>query len=114
MNRGSQEKRIEGTDACRRKVEKVRREGFAAPSRVTVSVEECERLVRERAGTGRPLTTWRGEWSKKEVCYTDDVVGYCVDREGRESRTRYFTIHYGKSGTHIVPARDEGALFDED
>lgn len=48
------------------------------------------------------------------MCYTDDVVGYCVDREGRESRTRYFTIHYGKSSTHIVPARDERALFDED
>lgn len=114
VNRGSQEKHIEGTDAYRRKVEKVRREGFAAPSRVTVSVEECERLVRERAGTGRPLTTWRGEWSKKEVCYTEDVVGYYVDREGRESRTRYFTIHYGKSGTHIVPYKDQGALFDED
>lgn len=114
VNRGSQEKHVEGTDAYRRKVEKVRADGYVAPSRVTVSVEECERLVRERAGTGRPLTTWRGEWSKKEVCSTDDVIGYYVDKEGRESRTRYFIIHYGKSGTHIVPCKDQGALFDED
>lgn len=114
INAGSQRKHIVGTDAYRRKVEKVRKEGFRAPSRVTIPVEECERLVRECAGTGHPLTDWKGEWSHKEVCSTDSVVGYYVDREGRESRTRYFTIHYGKNGTHIVPAKDEGSLFDDD
>lgn len=114
VNRGSQRKHVPGTDEYRRRAEKARREGYAAPSRVTVSVEECERLVRERAGRGRPLLTHRGEWSKKEVCSADAVVGYYVDRNGHESRTRYFTIHYGRSGTHIVPAKDEGALFDGD
>jgi len=85
-----------------------------APSRVTVSAEECERLVRERAGTGRMETTRAGKWAGREVCSTDRVIGYYVDRNGQESKTRYFKIHYGKSGTHIVPFKDQGALFDED
>lgn len=114
VNRGSQEKHIAGTDAYRRKVEKVKADGYAAPSRIVVSVAECERLVSECAGKGRPLMTKRGTWSKQEVCSTDRVVGYYVLRDGTEFETRFFKIHYGAHGTHIVPAKDEGALFDED
>lgn len=59
-------------------------------------------------------TTQAGEWAGREVCSADMVIGYYVEKDGREGRTRYFKIHYGKSGTHIVPFKDQGALLDED
>ncbi|MEY8460130.1 phage minor capsid protein [Eggerthellaceae bacterium 24-137] len=113
VNPGKQNKHIPGTREYEAKVKSVRKQGYPAPSRLVISVEEAERLVRENAGRGH-ATIVHGAWRGREKCMADYVIGYVVGRDGSEQPTRGFTIHYSKGDAHIVPARDEGALFDED
>ena len=109
---GKQNKHIPGTKEYADKVKSAEKQGYPAPSRLVISIEEVERLIRENAGKGNPLIV-HGKWKCKEKCMTDYVIGYVVERDGTERPTRGFIIHYGKNDVHIVPANDEGALFDE-
>lgn len=109
---GKQNKHIPGTKEYADKVKSAERQGYPAPSRLIISVEEVERLVRENAGKGNPLIVHE-RWKRKEKCMIDYVIGYVVEHDGTERPTRGFIIHYGKNDVHIVPAKDEGALFDE-
>lgn len=113
VNPGKQNKHIPGTREYEAKVKSVRKRGYHAPSRLVISVEEAERLIRENAGKGN-ATIVHGVWRGREKCMADYVIGYVVGRDGAERPTRGFTIHYSKGDAHIVPARDEGALFDDD
>lgn len=74
--------------------------------------DELKRLNEVLKTGSHSATTNKGDWSKIEIASTDRVIGYYVDGEGNESPTRYFKIHYGKRDAHIVPSKDEGALFD--
>lgn len=69
--------------------------------------EEAQALVDRYAGAGDPvLFRDTGEWKRKEVVTAEKDVGIVVDPETMEEvSTNRFTIHYGKNGTHIVPAR---------
>ena len=71
------------------------------------SMEDAQALVKRYAGTGEPvLFRGTGEWKHKEVVTAEEDIGVVVDPETREKvSTNRFTIHYGKNGTHIVPAR---------
>lgn len=111
ISAGKQNKHVPGTKEYATKVEQVKKQGYRAPSRLSVSVQEAERLVRENAGKGRPTFDRKGRWNGKEVCSTRKVIGYIVDKDGNETPTRCFTIHYGKNDVHIVPAKDDGALW---
>ena len=72
------------------------------------SLETAQDLVYRFHGTGEPIFTRKGDWAKKEVVIQDDVVGVNIDiQTGAESETRRFTIHYGKNGTHVVPAKEK-------
>ncbi|WP_066661642.1 phage minor capsid protein [Denitrobacterium detoxificans] len=117
INVGAQRKHIRGTYNYKDHTEKLRKKTGKkniAPSYITISIEECERLVREFAGKGRMTMNSKG-WDKKEICHSDRIIGYNVDENGNETPTRYFKIHYSvDKGTHIVPTKDQGALFDED
>lgn len=69
--------------------------------------KEAQALVEKYHGTGRAVLTRKGEWTNKEMILAEDVIGVNVELEtGIETETRRFTIHYGKKGTHIVPAKE--------
>lgn len=70
-------------------------------------LEEAQRLVDKYSGTGRIVFTHSGEWGKKEIVGSDMLIGVAVDpKTGKEESTHRFTIHYGKNGTHLVPAKE--------
>lgn len=71
-------------------------------------VEAAQVLVARYAGTGDPKLTRAGAWTHKEFVTADKAIGVLVDQEtGQEIETRRFSIHYGKRGTHIVPAKED-------
>ena len=65
-------------------------------------------IVNTYHGTGEIILTRSGEWSNKEVITAAEDLGVEVNpTTGSETATNRATIHYGKNGTHIVPARRE-------
>ena len=64
-------------------------------------------MVERYAGTGTAVLTRKGDWANKEIILSDEVIGAAVDLEtGKAEETKKFVIHYGKSGAHIVPAKE--------
>jgi hypothetical protein len=68
-----------------------------------------QELVDMYHGTGEEKFTQSGKWKNKEVITADSNIGINIDpATGMESITNKFTIHYSKTGTHIVPAERSG------
>lgn len=67
-----------------------------------------QKLVDEYHGTGDlKITNPNKNWTKKEFIMSNKVIGYDVDPvTGEITPTRYFSIHYSKNGTHIVPRKE--------
>jgi putative phage minor capsid protein len=67
-----------------------------------------QKLVDEYHGTGDlKITNPNKNWTKKEFIMSNKVMGYDVDPvTGEITPTRYFSIHYSKNGTHIVPRKE--------
>lgn len=107
-----QNRHIPGTREYAAKVKQANAKGYAAPSRIIVSSEGAERLIRENAGKGQPIII-KGKWVGRERVMTDSLIGYVIGKDGIERPTRGFIIHYGKSDAHIVPMPDEGCLYNE-
>ncbi|MCH3972104.1 MAG: polymorphic toxin type 50 domain-containing protein [Oscillospiraceae bacterium] len=75
-------------------------------SYLIISMNEAQKLVDKFAGTGEILRDRKGAWKHQESIQTDSIIGFVVDEITREAvPTGDFKIHYGKSGTHIVPLR---------
>lgn len=71
-------------------------------------LNEAQRLVNTYAGTGVPKFDSKGRWTKKEFITLDRAIGVDINQEtGIRQETNRFSIHYGKKGTHIVPAQKE-------
>lgn len=68
----------------------------------------AQEIVNTYHGTGEIILTRSGEWSNKEVITAAEDLGVEVNpTTGSETATNRATIHYGKNGTHVVPARRE-------
>ena len=66
---------------------------------------DAQRLVDKYHGTGRPEISMSGIWKNVETVTADRNIGVNINPEtGEETVTNRFTIHYSKTGTHIVPA----------
>ncbi len=76
-------------------------------SRLTVGIDEAQRLVNELRGTGEPIFDRNGAWVRKERVVCSKYVGIHVDLNGNETRTKRLTIHYSATGSHIVPGKDD-------
>lgn len=77
-------------------------------SRLTIGLDDVQRLVDELKGTGDPIFDKSGEWMRKERVEGKQFIGIHVDQEtGEEIKTKKFTIIYSKTGSHIVPRRDD-------
>ena len=71
------------------------------------SLEETQELVNRYSGTGEIKLSAKGEWTNKEFVMADHEIGVVVDPETKDGvSTKRFAIHYGKKGTHIVPAKE--------
>lgn len=105
----AQREHVPGTPEYERKAEQVRRAGtYQDPSALTVGEGDVQGLVDELAGTGEVHATNGGKWNGREVCDAGRPIGYIVTEGGARVPTSRFTIHYSRSGVHIVPARPEG------
>ncbi|SEN91833.1 Phage minor capsid protein 2 [Peptostreptococcus russellii] len=67
-----------------------------------------QKLVDKYQGTGDlKITNPTKNWIKKEFVFGKDIMGFVVDEvSGKVTPTRYFSIHYSKKGTHIVPRKE--------
>lgn len=72
------------------------------------TLDEAQRLVDQYSGTGEPKLDGKGNWVHKEHVTVDRLIGEVVDPDtGKATPTHRFAIHYGKRGTHIVPAKED-------
>ena len=70
-------------------------------------LDDVQELVNRYSGTGEIKLTAKGEWANKEFVVADGMIGMVVDPEtGDATSTKRFSIHYGRKGTHIVPAKE--------
>jgi hypothetical protein len=76
-------------------------------SRLTIGLDEAQKLVNELRGTGEPIFDRNGEWVRKERVVCSNYVGIHVDLDGKETKTKRLTIHYSATGSHIVPGKDD-------
>lgn len=73
----------------------------------TISNDEIEAIIKKYSGTGRLLYDKNGMWQKKEHIYCDEVIGIDISNiNGKEYKTTAATIHYSKTGTHLVPRKE--------
>lgn len=103
----NQNAHIPGTKEFEDRVISLKDNNEFGPSRLTITIQEAQKLVNKYAGTGiieRSKKT--GEWTKKElITIHPGDIGVVVDnRNGNEGVTSTFKIHYSeRHGTHIVP-----------
>lgn len=105
IDKGNQDKHIEGTNNYKQKVVGLRSKGQYGPSRIALNLIEIQQLIDKFVGTGEIRTRRSGEWNHQETIYNNDkIVGSVVNNlNGKEVTTSVFKIHYSKRGTHIVP-----------
>lgn len=77
------------------------------PSRLIITKEEAERLIQTYSGMGKPRVYKNGDVSNIEYAQAEHAVGKVFDdTSGKWIETRRFAIHHGKSGSHIVPVKE--------
>jgi hypothetical protein len=106
LNIGNFNKHIEGTNEYNQYVLNLKNDDQFGPSRLTITQNEARQLIKKYCGTGIPSKNKKGEWLYSEKIITNDkIVGIVVNNiDGKEIETSVFKIHYGKDGTHLVPA----------
>lgn len=97
-------KHVEGTkqyeDYLKTRIEK----GKTPQSRIAVSEDEIQELLKTKSGTGEPEITITGNITNKEFVYCNEIVGQHYEA-GAWVDTNWLKIHYGKKSSHAVPVR---------
>ena len=76
-------------------------------SYLTISEAETQEIINQKYGTGR-ITADRHNKPIKERINTEQIIGKDVDKlTGIETDTDKATIHYSKTGTHLVPRKEQ-------
>ena len=77
-------------------------------SYLTITEEEAQDIINDKSGTGTLVYDRKGNWKKKELIDCDKEVGVDVDENTKnETTTDKATVHYSKTGTHLVPRKEE-------
>lgn len=77
-------------------------------SYLTISEKEAQEIINQKSGTGIVVLNKNGEWKNKELINCDSQIGFDVgSNTGKETPTDKGTIHYSKTGTHLVPRKEE-------
>lgn len=79
--------------------------GAAIPGRsvITVSMEELQSIINQKAGGGKLDLTDSFIWNKREIIDVGKEIGYTINAKGDIITTRSIKIHYSKTGVHAVP-----------
>lgn len=88
----------------------IKSSGHYIPGRsyLYTDLKGAQALVDKYHGTGNPILDRKGNWAHKERILQNEPIGVYVDREtGKKIETNCFLIHYGKNGSHVVPAKEE-------
>lgn len=100
---GQQRKHIEGTKEYNDYVAKLSKQGKYGPSKLTISLDEAQKLIDMFHGTGTIKLNSRGQIIK-EIVTISRIIGLVVnDLTGAELETSTFIIKYSKKGTHMIP-----------
>lgn len=75
-------------------------------SYLTITAEEAQDVIDAKSGTGAMVKDKNGKPVKERVdC--DRIIGFDVDQVSmKETETDKGTIHYSKTGTHLVPRKE--------
>ncbi|MBE6846180.1 MAG: hypothetical protein E7508_10905 [Ruminococcus sp.] len=77
-------------------------------SYLTISEKEAQEIINAKSGTGIPVFDRNGKWKNKELVDCGIEIGVDVDgKTKKETPTDKATIHYSKTGTHLVPRKEE-------
>jgi len=77
-------------------------------SYLTITEKEAQELVNKYAGKGKLRRDSKDKWTSKEFVVADKYLGVVIDPvTGEEIKTKRFSIHYAKNGTHIVPRKED-------
>ena len=72
------------------------------------NIEDAQKLVDELSGTGKPIIDSKGNWTNKERVEASETLGVHVNPDDNsETETKKATIVYSKTGSHIIPRKDE-------
>ncbi len=73
---------------------------------MTISEAEAQSIINQKSGTGKIIKNQDGR-PTKEMIQCDKEIGVDVDQyTKKETVTDKGTIHYSKTGTHLVPRKE--------
>lgn len=71
----------------------------------TIDIQE---LVNKYAGNGELKFKHDENWNKVEIIEIDEYIGMYISKNKTEIyETKRFSIHYSKTGIHIVPRKEK-------
>lgn len=70
-------------------------------------MDQAQKIVNDLHGTGTPVMKPDGSWANKEYVQSDKPIGIAVSNRTGEEETKAATIHYSKTGTHVVPRKEQ-------
>lgn len=77
-------------------------------SYLTISIEEIENIITKYAGTGKIVRDKNGNFANKEKIVLSKIIGVNISSmDKEETLTNAITMHYRKTGAHIVPTKNE-------
>lgn len=67
----------------------------------------AQELVNKLSNTGEVFIDKNGNWNRKEMVVSDEIIGtYVNPSDNKETRTNKAMIIYSKTGTHIYPRKE--------
>ncbi|MDR2166835.1 MAG: hypothetical protein LBE35_03155 [Clostridiales bacterium] len=103
LSRQKYNRHVEGTGEFADYVAKQERLGKSRPSKLYLSFDEAQEILRLHAGTGNA----HGGVSNVEFINLDKIVGVYEDK-GRYISSRRLQIIYGKRSSHLFPVKELG------
>ncbi|BBK64789.1 phage head morphogenesis protein [Staphylococcus aureus] len=81
--------------------------GKQTPSYTLLKNDELNKMLNQKFGTGRLIIENEKKWKNKEIINFGQIIGkYYID--GKFIETKWGTVHYSKTGSHIIPNGKEG------
>lgn len=75
-------------------------------SYITISEQEAQDIINSKSGTGILVKDRKGNWKHKELIDCGKEIGVFVEPISKNKiPTNKATIHYSKTGTHLVPRK---------
>lgn len=78
------------------------RNGNLIPSYTILKNYELNELILQKVGSGKLVINRKGQWKNKEIINFDKIIGKDYI-DGKFINTQWGTVHYSKSGSHIIP-----------